>query len=494
MICMQIRAVKALRRVLEIGEAARLPSLLLGGALAACSGTSPSAAPDETGGALGQGGAAAGAPALGGNSSGLGGSPNGSGGTPSTGGASNGMGGVSSGGASANGGSSNSGGLASAGGATSTGGATANGGSSAGGSSLGGAAGKGGQTAAGGAATMGGSAGAGQGGGKANGGSSTGGNSTGGSSTGGSSTGGSSTGGSVCPSGIERTITVAANGSGNYTTVQAAINSIASGSTAHVRIDIKAGTYHEKIAIASRRNLCLVGEDATKTILTYGDNNADGQAINTNASTTVSADDFSAANITFQNSAALGKGQAIALRASGNRQQFLNCRFVSYQDTLYNDVGTQYFRNSYVQGNTDYIFGDATAVFEGCTIHSISQGTAVTAPRTPQNTSFGFVFLGGQLTADSSIKAGAVHLGRPWGPYAAAAYIQVSLGSHIAPAGWTIMSNNDLSKTRFSEYQSTGAGANSTKRAPESHQLTADQAAGYTVAKVFPSWVPSYSQ
>jgi pectinesterase len=250
----------------------------------------------------------------------------------------------------------------------------------------------------------------------------------------------------------------------------------------------------EKLTISGRQHLCLVGEDPETTVLTFGDSAADGIGTSDSASTILSADDFSAANFTFENSSALGEGQAVALRADGQREQFYNCRFVSYQDTLYDRNGTQYFRASYVQGNTDYIFGAGTAVFDDCTIHSISEGTAVTAPRTEAAVPYGIVFRGGVFTADASVRSGHVHLARPWGPYAAAAFLEVELGAHIAAAGYTTMSENTLELTRFAEYASTGPGANPAARAPESRQLTAAEAAAYTLPTILSGWTPSYSE
>jgi len=183
--------------------------------------------------------------------------------------------------------------------------------------------------------------------------------------------------------------------------------------------------------------------------------------------------------------------------AQGARQQFSNCRFLSYQDTLYTNTGTQYFKNCYIQGDTDFIFGDATAVFENCTINSVSEGTAVTAPRTPQTQTYGLVFIGGSLTASpttSTVRAGHVYLGRPWGPYGAVAYLNVSMGAHINADGWTTMSSNTLANVRFYEYKSTGAGANATNATRASRQLSDTQAANYTVKNVLNPWVPTYSQ
>ena len=307
-------------------------------------------------------------------------------------------------------------------------------------------------------------------------------------------TGTAGTGGgtsALCPSGITQTITVAKDGSGQFTTVQAAVNSIASGSSTHIRIDIKAGTYTEKLTIASRTNLCLVGAGNTTTILSYGDSSATVGSTSGSASVLISANDFSGANLTIQNSFGPGS-QAVALRTTGQRQQFLNCRFVGYQDTLYTHSGSQYFRNCYVQGNTDYVFGGATAVLENCEVRNVEGGSATSAPNTDIGAAYGIVFLGGKFTAASGVKPNSVGLGRPWGADGAAAFIRADLGVHIIAAGFVPMSDNQPQNARFHEYQSTGAGANASARSR--YQLTASQAASYTVATVLSGWTPSYSQ
>jgi pectin methylesterase-like acyl-CoA thioesterase len=310
--------------------------------------------------------------------------------------------------------------------------------------------------------------------------------------TGGATGSGGGTGGlAVCPPGITQTITVAKDGSGQFTTVQAAVNSIASGSSTHTRIDIKAGTYAEKLTIASRTNLCLVGDGATTTILTYGDDNASAGGTSASASVYVSANDFSATNLTFQNSFGSGS-QAVALRTTGQRQQFLNCRFVGYQDTLYTHQGSQYFRDCYVQGNTDYVFGGATAVLQNCEVRNVEGGSATSAPNTDIGTAYGIVFLGGKFTAVSSVKSNSVALARPWGADGFAAFLNADLGAHIAAAGFVAMSGNQPQSARFHEYGSTGSGANTSSRS--SYQLSASQAASYTLATIFGSWTPTYSQ
>jgi pectin methylesterase-like acyl-CoA thioesterase len=292
-----------------------------------------------------------------------------------------------------------------------------------------------------------------------------------------------------CPPGITQTITVAKSGA-MFTTVQAAVDSLASGSSSHVRVEIAAGTYREKLIIASRSNLCLVGAGADATVLTYDDSNSKVGSTSGSASVLVSADDFSANKLTIENSFGAGS-QAVALRTTGKRQQFKDCRFVGHQDTLYTHEGTQYFRDCYVQGNTDYVFGGATAVLENCEVKNVEGGSAVAAPNTDSSVAYGIVFLGGSFTAAASVKANSVGLGRPWGEKGAAAYLHVSLASHIASAGFVEMSGNQPENARFHEYQSTGPGANAS--AHPGYELDSADAANYTVAKVLAGWTPSYA-
>jgi pectinesterase len=258
-----------------------------------------------------------------------------------------------------------------------------------------------------------------------------------------------------------------------------------------VRIDIGVGTYKEKLEIANRSNLCLVGENVMTTILTYDDSNSKVGSTSGSASVLVSANDFSAANLTIENSFGSGS-QAVALRVTGQRQQFLGCRFVGYQDTLYTHQGLQYFRDCYVQGNTDYVFGGATAILQNCEVKNVEGGSAVAAPNTAASTAYGIVFLGGRFTALASVRANSVALGRPWGADGAATYLNLELGPHVSSAGFVEMSGNQPENARFGEYESTGPGANPS--AHSGYQLSASEAADYTLSNVLDGWVPSYSQ
>jgi len=138
------------------------------------------------------------------------------------------------------------------------------------------------------------------------------------------------------------------------------------------------------------------------------------------------------------------------------------------------------------------VFGGATAVLQNCEVRNVEGGSATSAPNTDIGTPYGIVFWGGKFTAVSSVKASSVALARPWGADGFAAFLDADLGAHILAAGFTTMSSNQPQNARFHEYGSTGAGANASSRA--SYQLTASQAASYTLANIFGGWTPTYSQ
>ena len=397
-----------------------------------------------------------------------------------------GVGGLVSAGGQAAGGAFSAGGVFSAGGALSAGGVSGLGGAASGRSSggsrtTGGAFGTGGAPTGGSSATSGGS--------KSSGGAT----SLGGAAALGGSTAGGAGGApdAWCPPGITRSLRVAKDGSAQFKSVQAAVDSLSNGSSEHVRIDIAAGSYSEKLTIAGRSQLCLVGASEAATVLTYADSNEKVGSTSGSASVFISANDFSAARITFENTHGPGS-QAVALRTTGQRQQFLDCRFVGYQDTLYVHNGSQYFRNCYVQGNTDFVFGGATAVLDGCEVRNVAGGSAVAAPNTAASAAYGIVFLGGTFTAASGVRANSVGLGRPWGADGAAAYLNATLGAHIIAEGFVPMSGNQPENARFDEYGSTGPGARATERA--SYQISQADAARYELSRIFNGWSPSYAK
>jgi len=326
-------------------------------------------------------------------------------------------------------------------------------------------------------------------------------------STGGSGSAGAGLGGSTsadCNSVTGQPVITVGPSGADFQKLQAALDSLSKTNSTPTQIRIAPGTYKEKLTVQIPNvTLCGQAGKASTTILTYSDNantsNGNGGTLGTtgSASTNITSSNVSAQNLTFANSTVLGGSQAVALLVSGDQVQFRNSRFISFQDTLYVRKAKQYFRDCYIEGTVDFIFGDATAVFEACTVHNVSGGTAATAPNTDQAVPYGLVFLGGQLTAASSISAGSIALGRNWGAYGAAVYLRTQLGAHIKPAGWVPMGDNTLDTARFAEYKTTGPGATASAlaaRAPQSKQLGDQEAANYTLPKIFGSWLPSFSK
>lgn len=269
---------------------------------------------------------------------------------------------------------------------------------------------------------------------------------------------------------------VAKDGSGDFFSVQEAINAVPDfRKNVRTTILVKRGVYKEKIVIpASKINLSLTGEDGA--VLSYDDYadklNRFGEKTGTSGSAScyIYAPDFYAENLTFENTSG-PVGQAVACFVSADRAYFKNCRFLGWQDTLYTygKGCRQYYEDCYIEGTVDFIFGWSTAVFNRCHIHSKTKGY-VTAPSTDQGQKYGYVFYDCRLTADEGVTD--VYLSRPWRPYAQAVFVRCDLGGHILPAGWNNWGKESNEKTAFyAEYQSRGAGANPQTRAPFSHQL-----------------------
>ena len=294
-----------------------------------------------------------------------------------------------------------------------------------------------------------------------------------------------------------RKLTVARDGTGDYRTVQAALDAIPLHNSSKVIIYIKKGLYREKLRLDSTKNqVTLLGEDRFNTILTYDDHpgmvSPKGDSINTRNSYSfqINGNDFAARDITFRNDAGFTAGQAVALEVRGDRAVFTGCRIIGNQDILFlnSAASRQYYRDCYIEGTTDFIFGPATAWFDNCHIHS-KKNSHVTAASTPQDHPFGFVFNNCILTGDSSIHSAS--LGRPWRPYASVIYLHCYIDRHIRPDGWSTWNNTDSYKfTRFSEYNDYGPGADTSARLPWSRQLTDAEAQRITLSNIFGDWSP----
>jgi pectinesterase len=300
---------------------------------------------------------------------------------------------------------------------------------------------------------------------------------------------------------------VALDGSGDFKTIQEAVNSVRDLSQVQVTIYIKKGVYKEKLVIPSwKTNISLIGEDKDSTIITGNDysqkplltkDNTGATKFSTYTSYTVlvQGNDIAIENLTIQNTA--GRiGQAVALHVEGDRFMIKDCKLLGNQDTLYaaTENSRQYYKNCYIEGTTDFIFGEATCVFQSCTIQSLTN-SFITAASTRPNHQFGFVFFDCKLIADTAAKK--VYLGRPWRPNAKVVFINTEMGRHIVKEGWDNWRNPENEKTTlFAEYNSTGEGASVENRVKWSKQLNKKELKNYNLQNIFKGtvmWLPAYN-
>ena len=329
-------------------------------------------------------------------------------------------------------------------------------------------------------------------------------------------------------------IVVAKDGSGDFMTVQEAIDAVPDYNSEELRIMIAPGIYKEKLVVPeSKSHVTLVARTEGEVIITYDDfasrpSALTGRNVGTSgsASAYIYAPYFEADGIVFENTASnasfaegqRGVGQAVAVLVAGDCAVFRRCKFLGHQDTLYaygrksdpkssaaleaaktqhvpaNLQSRQYYEDCYICGTVDYIFGWAVAYFNRCELHCLSGGY-VTAAATPQGQDYGYVFNECHITAEPGVMT---YLGRPWRNYAQVVYLNCDMDACVQPAGWQTWGNKDTgldgSTTAFyAEYNSRGAGASPKTRASWSHQLTAKEAARYSVDNVlsgYDGWNP----
>ena len=281
------------------------------------------------------------------------------------------------------------------------------------------------------------------------------------------------------------TATVAKDGTGKYTTVQAAVDAVPANNASRVTITIKAGTYRENVVIPSNKPYITfqgLGSSASATVIV---NNKSAGAYGTTGSATVyvQSKEFNATNLTFNNDydeAANGSSQALALALYGDKAVLKNVRVTADQDTLliYNSSRV-YFASSYIEGTVDFIYGNGQAVFNACSIYEKrSTGGPLTAANTPSTQTYGFLIYKSTITGATS---NTTQLGRPWGAAAQVLYRESSLSATIATAQpWINMSTNTWQNARFSEYKNTGSGATTNSNRP---QMSDSTAANYTPQK-----------
>lgn len=297
-------------------------------------------------------------------------------------------------------------------------------------------------------------------------------------------------------------LTVAKDGSGNYTSIQEAINSIRDLNSNSVTIHIKKGIYHEKIIVpAWKTNISFIGENKDSTIISGNDYSGktvptgldiygkDKFTTYTSYTVLIQGNDISMEGLTIQNTAG-AVGQAVALHVEADRFAIKHCKILGKQDTLYvsKENTRNYFQDCFIEGTTDFIFGEANAVFNNCTIKSLSN-SYITAAATRKGQAFGFVFMNCSIIADTVAKK--VYLGRPWRPYAKTVFINCDLGAHIVALGWDPWKGDvmfpDKEKTAFyAEFGSKGQGAsvNGNGRVGWSKQLSKTEVKLYTLDNI----------
>lgn len=317
---------------------------------------------------------------------------------------------------------------------------------------------------------------------------------------------------SVAPP-VDNTLYVAADGTGDFYSIQKALDAAPpTGAT----INVAPGTYRETISV-TKPNIELRGSntDASKTVIVFDKSAASSGGTLHSATAEIRGDNFRAENLTFSNDwnathaqVPIGS-QALAALVVADKVIFKNVRFLGNQDTLYAGSRNctpdgepciptrQYFTHCYIEGNVDFIFGDAKAVFDRCEIHSTphSEGFLTAQGKHYPTEDSGFVFNHCTLTAAPSVQH--VWLGRPWRSYASVIFLNTDMGSHILPEGWREWhpgETHSMETVYYAEYNSTGAGAHSGERDFHIKILTASEAAQFETKTFLDGWTLATQQ
>jgi pectinesterase len=307
-------------------------------------------------------------------------------------------------------------------------------------------------------------------------------------------------------------LTVAQDGSADHATIQAAIQAATGGE--RVTITVRPGRYREVVTVPrGKPPIRLAGAtgDPRDVVITFDNasrtKRADGSTFGTSGSATLTAhaDDFVIRDLTIENryvrdpDPAVRDQQAVALKSEADRVEVRNVRLLGHQDTLYANAppgrtARQYFRDCHVEGDVDFIFGSATAVFDRCVIRALDRNgwACVTAASTADAVRLGFLVVGSRVETDGAL--GTVRLGRPWHPGGdphAIAHVVIRdtwLDAAIAAEPWTDMSGFSWKAARFFEYRNTGPGAGTGTSRP---QLRASEATSFTAREYFDDWDPT---
>ncbi len=319
---------------------------------------------------------------------------------------------------------------------------------------------------------------------------------------------------------------IARDGSGDFDSIQAAVDAVPLDNRTETILEIREGVYEGRL-IVHRDHVCLRGVGDPARVILTGIGSAkdlfpDGRERETFLSFTVlvTGDDVTLENLTIRNEAGDGRkvGQAVALYLAGDRDVCRGCRLEARQDTLFcgptmplveRDIaprvslaesvpavnepsethGRAYFENCRIQGDIDFIFGSYRCWFEKCTLFMNARGGWYTAPNTPENQPWGFVFHGCLLTGECN--PGEAKLGRPWRKYGRTVFLSCEMDEHVSPRGFEDWDETRVVTGRMGEWDTRGARADQSTRHPAQKRLTAEEAAGITPAAVLEGWVPA---
>ncbi|CAN8255756.1 unnamed protein product [Cochlearia groenlandica] len=304
---------------------------------------------------------------------------------------------------------------------------------------------------------------------------------------------------------VKPDMVVAQDGSGQYKTINEALENVPKKNNATFVVHIKGGVYKEFVQVnRSMTNLVFIGDGPQKTIITGDKSFKDGITTYRTASAAIVGDHFIAKNMGFENTAGAEKHQAVAIRVMSDESMFYNCRFDGYQDTLYAHSHRQFYRDCTISGTIDFLFGDGAAVLQNCTFlvrkPLPNQACPITAHgRKDPREATGFVLQGCTIAGDTDYlpvkETSKSYLGRPWKEYSRTIIMNTFIPDFVPPEGWQPWNGDfGLNTLSYSEVRNTGPGAPITKRVtwPGIKKLTEEEILGFTPAQYIQgdAWIP----